>query len=75
MGHPVEQLFGLLPGRHHLTEQAPESLAVVVLGKVAKLVEDDVINALSGSFYQMRIECDPAIGRTASPLGLHIQQA
>ena len=62
MGHPVEQQFGLLPGRHHLTEQAPESLAVVVLGEVAKLVEDDVINTLSGGFYQMRIESDPAIG-------------
>ena len=44
---------------------------MIMLLQMAKLVADDIVDAFTRGFDQMRIEKDEAGGRTASPLLLH----
>jgi len=48
VSHAIQPPFGLFPTRHHLAHQPIKVLAVVVLGNMAELVPDDVINAPRG---------------------------
>lgn len=62
MRRPIQPGFRLLPPRHHLPHQPVEALAMVVLGDVAKLVQDHIVNAFARGFNQVGVQGDSAIG-------------
>jgi hypothetical protein len=45
--HPIQPFLGLFPFRHDMVHQPVKPLAVVVLGNMAKLIQEHVIDACS----------------------------
>ena len=44
---------------------------MIMVFQVAKLMHDDILDAMDGGFYQVQIKCDTAFGATASPAPVH----
>jgi hypothetical protein len=79
---PVEQQFGQvielrpanLPIRQGSSQVPIETVAVVVLSKVAQFVSNHVLDAWSGRRHQTWIEQDLAFRGATAPLSSHRQQ-
>lgn len=69
--HPIQTLFGLLPVRHYLPHEPVEAFAVVMLGQMAELMQDNVIDTLTRGLHQIRVQGHLSIRGTTSPLSLH----
>ena len=40
---------------------------MIMVFQVAKLMHDNVLDAMDGRFYQVQVKCDTAFGAAASP--------
>ena len=64
----IIQLFATqLPVRADFIHKFVESRAVIMLFKVAKLMQDDVIDAGQGRRHQFNVEVQPSFARAAAP--------
>ncbi len=69
----VEDALAAFPAGHTSAQQAVEGLGVVVVLEVAKLVHDDVFDAMDRGLNEVDVEGDPARGHTqASAITLSI---
>lgn len=60
--HPIQPLLGLFPLRHNLSHKPVKPLAVVMLGDVTELVQNDVIYAFPWRLYQVWVQSNSAFG-------------
>lgn len=70
-GTAMERLPPSSPVGHHALKMPVESRAVVVLAKMAELVDDDVVNPVKRFRQELNIEDDAVIAEAASPAPAH----
>ena len=44
---------------------------MIMVFQMAKLMHDDVLDAMDGRFYQVQVKCDTALGAAAAPAPAH----
>ncbi len=44
---------------------------MIMVFQVAKLMHDNVLDAMDGRFYQVQVKCDTALGAAAAPAPAH----